>query len=312
MKKFSNLKIAINCMLVIMSTTVVAQQDAMFTHYMYNTLAVNPAYAGTRDALTVTALNRSQWVGFAGAPNTQTLTMHTPFKTKNVGLGLSVINDKIGPIRSTAFYADFAYMIKTGEKSKLSFGLKAGGSLFQANLNTLDLTNQSDVSFQNNTLSKVLPNFGFGMYYYREKFYAGISTPKLLQNNVKVATSAVAMKPEQRHFFFIMGTVFKLNDKLDLKPTTFIKVTEGAPIEADLTATFIINKKVLLGATFRTGDALAALVGYQINDQLLIGYSFDWSYGLQTMKYNGGSHEIMLRYDFHFKNKEKISSPRYF
>lgn len=312
MKKLSHLKILLNLLLGIFSITVFAQQDAMFTHYMYNTLAINPAYAGSRDALTVSALNRSQWVGFEGAPNTQTLTMHSPFKKEHIGLGLSFISDKIGPVKTTSFYADFAYILKTGEKSKLSFGIKGGGSLFQANLNSLGLSDQADASFQNSTQTSFLPNVGFGMYYYRERFYAGISSPKLLQNSLKINNSAVVLKTEQRHFFFIIGSVFKLNDNLDLKPTAFVKVTEGAPIEADLTTTFVLRKKVLLGATYRTGDAIAGLVGYQFSNQFLIGYAFDWSYGLQTFKYNRGSHEIMLRFDFMFIDKEKISSPRYF
>jgi type IX secretion system PorP/SprF family membrane protein len=312
MKKIITFKIGFFVLLGITGKSIFAQQDAMYTHYMYNTLAVNPAYAGTRDALTVTALNRSQWVGFDGAPNTQTLTIHTPFKRKNIGLGLSLINDKIGPIRTTSFYGDFAYIIKINDKSKLSLGLKGGASLFQANLSSLDLNSQNDVTFQNNTLSKLLPNFGFGMYYYRKQFYAGISSPKLLQNNLKIKSSSIVMKPEQKHYFFIIGSVFKLTKKLDFKPTALVKVTESAPIEVDLTGTFVLNKKLILGATYRTGDALAALLGFQINNQFMIGYSYDWSYGLKTFKYNGGSHEIMFRYDFSFKDKEKVSSPRYF
>jgi type IX secretion system PorP/SprF family membrane protein len=312
MKKHINLKALLSFLLALFSIYVFGQQDAMFTHYMYNTLAVNPAYAGSRDALTVTALNRSQWVGFAGAPNTQTFTMHTPVKSKNIGLGLSIITDKIGPLRTTSVYVDFAYSIKTGVKSKLAFGIKGGGSLYQANLSSLSLGNQSDEAFQGNTLSKLLPNFGFGLYYHMPRFYVGISTPQLMQNTISINNSPIVINPEQRHYFLIIGTVFKLTEKLEFKPTSYIKATAGAPIEADVTGTFIINQKLLLGANFRTGDALGPMLGYQINNQFLVSYSYDYSFGLQTGKYNGGSHEIMLRYDFIYKDKEKIRSPRYF
>ncbi|MDG1476380.1 MAG: type IX secretion system membrane protein PorP/SprF [Vicingaceae bacterium] len=293
-----------------------AQQEAMFTHYMFNTLAINPAYAGSRDALTVTALHRSQWVGFEGAPTTQTLTLHAPVMNEKIGLGLSVFNDKIGPLNTTAIYADFAYKIKVSEKGKLAFGLKGGINLLQGDLNTLQLEDGSDESFTNNIESDMLPNFGFGMYYSTSKWYVGLSTPKLLENTFgdNTSTTSTQVATEQRHYFLIAGTVFNLNKdgSLKLKPTTFVKVTNGAPLEADLTGMVIIKDKIELGAMFRTGDAAGLLVGYNFTEQLRFGYSFDWSYSNETFKYNNGSHEVMLRYDFIFKGKEKIRSPRYF
>jgi type IX secretion system PorP/SprF family membrane protein len=293
-----------------------AQQEAMFTHYMFNTLAINPAYAGSRDALTVTGLHRSQWVGFDGAPTTQTLTLHAPVFNDKIGLGLSVLNDKIGPLNTTAIYADFAYKIKISKKGKLAFGLKGGINLVQGDLNTLELGDANDASFTNNIESDLLPNFGFGMYYSTSKWYVGLSTPKLLENEFKNSTSTTtkAVAAEQRHYFLIAGTVFNLTSdgSLKLKPTTFIKLTNGAPLEADLTGMFIIKDKIELGAMFRTGDAAGLLVGYNFTDQLRFGYSFDWSYANTTFKYNNGSHEVMLRYDFIFNDKAKIRSPRYF
>jgi type IX secretion system PorP/SprF family membrane protein len=291
-----------------------AQQDAMFTHYMFNTLAVNPAYAGTRDALTVTALHRSQWVGFPGAPITQTITMHTPFLTKNIGLGLSIINDKIGPTNTTSMYVDFAYKIVFGTKGNLSFGLKGGMNVRNEGLSNLDLNTVNDPVFLNDLSSKLLPNFGFGMYYYNDKFYAGLSIPKLLENDyISNSTSGTTnLASEKRHYFLIAGYVFKLSESLDLKPTCFLKVTTGAPVEGDITASFIFNKKYWLGAMFRTGDATGILAGMNITDQFALGYSFDWSYTNTSMRYNGGSHELVLRYDFVFHNEQKIRSPRYF
>ena len=291
-----------------------AQQDAMYTHYMNNTLVVNPGYAGNRDAMTVTALHRSQWVDFKGAPITQTLTLHTPLKNKHIGVGFSVLNDKIGPINNTSVYVDFAYIMQITEKSKLALGLSAGMNILQASLTGLQLDQQNDIAFQNNINNHVTPNFGFGAYYYRERFYAGISVPNLLQNSYSVTAEpgATLIGKEQRHYFFIAGTMIPLADNLAFKPTTYIKVTPAAPVEADLTASFIIMKKLLGGAMFRTGDAFGGLVGLDLTSQFHIGYSYDWSYGLKTFKYNQGSHEIVLRYDFIFFDKKRIRSPRYF
>lgn len=290
-----------------------AQQDAMYTHYMNNTLVANPGYAGSRDALTVTGLHRSQWVDFKGAPITQTLTLHTPLKNKHIGVGLSVLNDKIGPINNTSIYGDFAYILQVSPKAKLALGLSAGMNILQASLQGIKLDEQTDAAFQDNINSHVTPNFGFGAYYYRDRFYVGLSIPNLLENNYAVQhTGNTLVGKEKRHYFFIAGTMLKLAENLSFKPTTYVKVTPGAPIEADLTASFILMKKLLVGAMFRTGDAFGALVGLDLTDQFHIGYSYDWSYGLQNFKYHQGSHEILLRYDFIFFDKKRIRSPRYF
>ena len=309
------LKIAIVLILACGWETVQAQQEPMYTHYMYNTLVINPGYAGSRDALSVTALHRSQWVNYKGAPIVQTLTMHAPLKNEHLGLGLSVTNDKIGPTNNTAVFADFAYIMKLNTKSKLALGLSAGVNIFQADLNSLQLNQQADPSFQNNISNKVNPNFGFGAYYSRERFYAGISIPNIIQNNylvVNLPNGSTWAGKEQRHYYFIAGTMIKLSDNLEFKPTTFVKVTPAAPIQADVTASFVIAKKLLLGVMYRTGDAFGGLIGLDVTSQFHVGYSFDYSYGVKTFKYNNGSHEIILRYDFNLSNKKQIRSPRYF
>lgn len=297
------------------AVSALAQQAPMYTHYMYNTLVVNPAYAGSREALTVTALHRSQWLDFKGAPMTQTLTLHAPIVNENLGLGLAVSNDKIGPTNTTAVFGQFAYILKLNEKSKLAFGLSGGVNIMQANLSELQLDDQNDPMFQANTRNQVKPNFGFGAYYSRERFYAGVSSPDLLQNDLAVVTLADGSQltsKSQRHYFFIAGAVFNLTPNLAFKPTTLVKVTAAAPIQADVTASFIIHQKLTLGAMYRSGDALGALLGVNLTDQLFLGYSFDWSYGIRTFKYNNGSHEIMLRYDFITQSKRQVHSPRYF
>lgn len=306
MKKITLLTVVI----LALSSSMRAQQDAMFTHYMYNTLWLNPAYAGTRDAFTVTGIYRSQWVGFDGAPIDQTLTMHSPLLNGKMGIGLSVLNDKIGPTKSTSIALDLDYQIRLDKKSKLSFGLKGLANMYSNNLNTLNLDNQNDLAFAQNT-KRTLPNVGSGIYYYRERFYVGISTPKLLENKLTTNSLGSASK-EQRHYFLILGTVFNLNKDIKLKPTCFVKATEAAPIEGDITASFLIKDKYSVGAMYRTGDAIGVLLGYNFTEQFTLGYSFDWSMANTTGKYNNGSHEIMLRYDLISKSKAKIKSPRFF
>lgn len=307
-------KLLFIALIVVSSFSLFGQQDAMFTHYMFNTLSVNPGYAGSRDALTVTALHRSQWVGFDGAPLTQTLTMHTPVFRDNIGVGFSIINDKIGPVNVTAMYLDYSYSIKVTEKSNLAFGLKGGLNIRRNNLANLDIIDQADQSFMYSQQSMLLPNFGFGLYYSSDRYYAGVSVPKLLKNDFETneVSGGTSFASEERHVFLIGGAVFDLNEDMKIKPTTFIKYTYGAPLEADLTGTLIFKDKFWGGLMFRTGDAVGLLFGVNIDEQLACGYSYDFSFGLNTGRYNSGSHEIMIVYDFIYKNKSKIRSPRYF
>lgn len=296
------------------SVALFAQQDAMFTHYMFNTLSVNPAYAGSRDALTITGLHRSQWVGFDGAPTTQTLTLHSPIYNENLGVGLSIVNDKIGPTNMTAVYGDFAYKLKINDKAKLAFGISGGLNIRQSGLTDVALDEDIDQSFTTDEESALLPNFGFGVYYSTDKYYIGVSTPKLLKNDFKTNSTegGTNLASEERHYFLIAGAVFDINHEFKIKPTTLVKVNEGSPIQVDLTATVIFQEKIWGGLMYRTGDAAGVMVGIYITPQLAAGYSFDWSFGNKTMEYNMGSHEIMLMYDLVYNSKAKIRSPRYF
>ena len=291
-----------------------AQQEAMYTHYMYNTLAVNPAYAGTRDALTVTALHRSQWVGFAGAPVTQTLTMHTPLRNKKIGIGVSIINDVIGPDRNTGFTVDYSYKLRINKEAQLALGLKAGLSLLKSNLASLDIDDVNDPVFSNDVTSKLLPNFGFGAYYYTDRYYVGLSVPRLLENNYDDNTieGSADLISQGKHYYFIAGANFDLTDEIQFRPTSLVKMSSTAPIEVDITAMFIYDNKFSLGIMGRSGDAVGILAGIMVLEQLEVGYSFDWSFANSTKVYNSGSHEIFVRYDFIYKNAARIHSPRYF
>lgn len=282
-----------------------AQQDPMFTQYMFNMLAVNPAYAGSADVLNLTALHRSQWVGIDGAPITQTVFAHTPISAKNMGLGLSMVHDQIGPIKQTMAYADYSYTLRLNKKAKLAFGLKGGLNFIQANLAEINIKNPNDELFLNGTGSKVLPNFGFGVYYHTERFYAGISSPKLVQFN-----SDLFAFDQRRHYFVTAGAVFDVNDEIKFKPTALVKVTEGAPLSVDLSANFLFNERFWVGLGHRFGDSFTAMIQYQFTQQFKVGYAYDLTIS-KLARYNSGSHEIMVSYDFNF-DKTKRLSPRYF
>lgn len=293
-----------------------AQQDPQFTHYMYNTISVNPAYAGSRGNLAIGGLYRNQWIGLAGAPVTQTVYLHSPFINQNNGIGLSVVNDRIGPINQTLAYADYAYHIKFTEKLKLALGLKAGLNFFQPsgikNLTTTDNASTAaiDAASVQNTIA---PNFGGGAYLYSEKFYFGISAPKLIKNKLPSYNSRsgkVENITETRHIFTILGFVLPLNDMVKLKPTFLSKITENAPMSIDATTEFLFNDKFSLGLGYRHTDALAALIGFNFTPQLKAGISYDYNLS-RLNNYNSGSIEIMLLYDL-FRKMDKIKSPRYF
>ena len=288
-----------------------AQQDAMYTHYSFNMLSINPAYAGSREVLTLTTLHRSQWIGFEGAPVTDNFTIHAPLFKHKMGIGLSALNDKIGPVNNTSFNASYAYKIKFKVGGQLSMGINGGINLLQANLVGLVATNSNDVTIANNTRNQLTPNFGVGFYFTRKKYFLGFSSPKLIKNKID-PTAPSGLSLERRHFYLTGGIVLKMSEAISFRPTLLVKMTQAAPVQTDLTALFIFNKVVEIGGMYRTGDAVGLLLGYNFENNLRVGYSFDWSYGVQTSRVNAGSHELMLRYDFISKTKKRIVSPRYF
>lgn len=286
-----------------------AQQDPLYSQYMFNTLAFNPAYAGSADVFTVMALSRHQWVGFEGAPATQTVLAHSPLKAENLALGFSAINDKIGPSHQTSAYGDFAYRVRTGTDTRLSFGLKGGVNVYQADLGSLTSVEVDPAKV--NVSSQLLPNFGFGLYWHSPRYYLGASAPKLLENKLDAVNgTVVTTTSEARHYFLIGGYVFDLSRDIKFKPSFMFRAVEGAPFSLDVNANFLLRERIWFGAMYRLGNAFGAMGQYQVNDQFRIGYAFD----LTTTRigaYNAGTHEIMLSYDFRFV-KGRTISPRYF
>lgn len=291
-----------------------AQQDAQFTQYMYNAISVNPAYAGTKDGGTLFLLNRSQWVGLEGAPKSTNVSFHTPIKRSNVGLGLSVINDKIGPSDESNISIDFSYTILTSHTYKLSFGLKASGNLLNIDFNKLNQYSDNDYSFETNIDNKFSPNVGVGMYLYSDKSYVGISVPNLLETKHfdKYANegSDSFIAKERLHYYLIAGYVFDLNSNVKFKPAILTKIVEGAPLQLDISGNFLINEKFTAGIAYRWDISVSALLGFQASDSFFIGYGYDLE-TTRLARYNSGSHEIFLRYDL-FNRFGRIVSPRFF
>ncbi|WKZ65421.1 MAG: type IX secretion system membrane protein PorP/SprF [Flavobacteriales bacterium] len=286
-----------------------AQQDPLYSQYMFNTLAVNPGYAGSADIFTVMALSRHQWVGFTGAPATQTVLAHTPLPARSMAMGLSLLNDKVGPTRQTGGYVDFAYRIRTGKSSRLAFGLKGGANLYQADLASLSSVDpdQANVSIA----GKALPNFGFGLYWHGPRFYAGLSAPKLLENDIDAVQAAgIVTAAERRHYFLVGGYVIDIDRSTRFRPSVMVRMVNGAPLSIDLNANFLFRDRIWLGGMYRVGNSFGLLGQYQVNDQFRIGYAFDLT-TTSIGAYNGGTHEVMLNYDLRFFTGRTVS-PRYF
>lgn len=295
-----------------------AQQDAQYTQYMYNTMTVNPGYAGSRGQLSIAGLYRSQWVGLDGAPNTFTLNLHSPIRNSKLGYGVSIVNDEIGDgtVQETYLDAMVSYTIDVSRDAKLSFGLKAGGNLLS--LDFIKLRNfDNEVVRTDNIDSRFSPNFGLGMYYHTNNFYAGLSAPNLLQtdyfDNTNRDASAVQFVSQERiNFYFITGYVFDLNGNIKFKPALLTKVVGGAPLQVDLSANFMFNDKFTFGAAYRWDAAVSALVGFQISEQFMLGLAYDReTTELGGTQFNDGSFELFLRFEL-VRSFQRLVSPRFF
>ncbi|WP_062054735.1 PorP/SprF family type IX secretion system membrane protein [Aquimarina longa] len=312
--------IIVTALLSIVFYTSNAQQDAQYTQYMYNTVSVNPAYAGSRGVLSITGLHRSQWVGLEGAPRTQTLTLNTPLgDTERLGLGLSIINDEIGPTDETYFDIDFSYTIPTSEKGKLSLGIKAGGHLLNVDFQRLSRLNGNDALFESNVDNKFSPNVGIGVYYHTNKFYFGLSAPNLLETDhfdestTRTNSNATSFLAEERvNYYMIAGKVFDLSDTIKFKPAVLGKLVFGAPLQVDVSANFLLYERLTLGAAYRWSAAFSGIVGFQISDGLMIGFAYDREITeLGQTQFNDGSYEVMLRFEL-FKKYNRMLTPRFF
>ncbi|MDY8135334.1 type IX secretion system membrane protein PorP/SprF [Aquimarina sp. 2201CG5-10] len=297
-----------------------AQQDAQYTQYMFNTISVNPAYAGSRGVMSIMGLHRSQWVGLDGAPRTQTLTINTPLGDNNrVGLGLSVVNDEIGPTDETYIGIDFSYTIPVSDEGRLSFGIKGGGHLLNVDLQRLSRFNQNDALFASNIDNKFSPQVGIGVYYHSKKFYLGLSAPNLLETDhfddsaISSSSQAISFLAEERiNYYGIAGYVFDINDDLKFKPAVLSKLVFGAPLQVDISANFLAYDRLTLGVAYRWSAAVSAMAGFQISDSMMIGFAYDReTTELGNTLFNDGSYEVMLRFEL-FRKYNRLLTPRFF
>lgn len=304
-------KAILGSLLTLFISTVSAQQDAMVSQYMFNGLFLNPGYAGSHPYFSSTAMHRTQWVNFEGAPRTSSLAIDGPLQKDKMGLGLLIVNDKIGVTQQTDIYANYAYKIKVAE-GNLAFGLKAGVSAYCARLSDLTVWDEADGAFAGDRSSRWLPKFGFGAYYYSQKAYAGFSIPTLVAYDPGRDFSFDIEKSAslRRHYYFNTGYVIDISPLVKLKPSLLVKYVSAAPVQADLNMNVLLYDALWLGASYRTGDAIAAIGEYQVTPRLRIGYTYDFTTSIMN-RYSNGTHEIIIGYDLR-NEKVKMKTPRYF
>lgn len=301
-------KIFIACTVVLSVMQANAQQDAMYSQYMFNYLLVNPGYVGSRDVLSATAMYRTQWTNVEGAPKTFTLSADMPIANERMGLGLTVFNDKIGVEGNTGVYGSYAYRVRLTQKGTLSFGANLGFTQYSADLAKVVTGQSSDPAFSGN-IREMNPNFGFGMFYSTDKFYLSVALPHVLENKLGDLAN-LGQSEMKRHYFFGAGYVIPVSPNVTLKPSTLVKVVEGAPIQGDFNLNAWYVDKIGLGVSYRTGDAFVGMLEFQATTGLRFGYSYDIT-TTRLARYGGGTHEIMVRYEF-ATLKKKIVTPRYF
>ncbi len=307
-QKSSFIKSLILVFITLVSINVCAQQDPQYTQYMYNTMSVNPGYAGQREVLSATALYRTQWVGIDGAPKTVTFGIHSPLENNRLGLGLNIVSDQIGPAVETTMDANFSYTIPvdTFGETELSFGIKGGLHVLDTDWSK-GIYRNPDAAFNEN-VNLISPTLGAGLYLHSNSWYVGLAIPNFLNTN-HYDDFQESLATERMHYFLIGGYVFDVSNDLKLKPAFLAKAVKGAPMIADLSINALIKESLTLGLAYRWDDAVSGLVGFQISDGLYIGYAYDVT-TTNLNNYNSGSHEIMLR--FELRSAGKILSPRFF
>lgn len=300
MKKFTI--ILLSCLAI----SLHGQQDPQYTQYMYNMNIMNPAYAGSTESLSFGLLYRNQWTQIDGAPETGTFFGHAPIGN-NLGLGLSVIADQLGPVRETNAYADISYTLTLGGEHKLAFGLKAGATFHDIGLSNIALIDPNDPFFQN--INQTTPNIGAGAFYYTDKYYLSVSVPNML-SSVHLSQNGNQIGSETQHYFVSGGYVFDLSENTELKPSFLVKSAFNAPTSFDVNLNARFFKKFEIGASYRLDDSFSGLVNFAVTPTLRIGYAYD-AVSSEINAFAPASHEVMLLFDLNF-SKRASRSPRYF
>jgi type IX secretion system PorP/SprF family membrane protein len=290
------------------NTAMQAQQDSQYTQYMYNTVIINPAYAGSREKLSLTNLYRAQWVGLEGAPTTINLALDSPIGA-GLGLGINVLNDRIGPSDESNLAANLSYYIVLNDVYNLYFGIRGSVNLLNVDLNKLNIEYTQDPDLINID-NKLSPNVGAGLYLQSENSYLGISVPNFLETT-HYKDSQTSIAKEKQHFYLMAGYVFDLSYNFKFKPAAMVKILTSSPTQVDLSANFLYNEKFTFGLGYRLGTAMSALAGFQVSDKILIGYAYDQNTS-NLGQYTSGSHELLLRFDLANYRKTNRSSFRFF
>lgn len=294
LKRFYNCTFLFVAIFLLCNSKICAQQDAQYTQYMYNTITINPAYTGARGTLSILALYRNQWLGIDGAPETFNLSIDSPIgQDKKSGIGLEFIADKIGPSNTNTIAANYSYLISLRDHLNFSFGLKAGVTSLNLDTDKLNIYDPNGLNL--NLTDYTIPVVGLGIYLYSRKWYMGLSIPNLLEtkhyDETKISTAT-----EKIHLYLLGGYVFDLSSQVKLKPIGLFKAVVGAPVSVDISVNTILSDMVTLGLGYRWDAAVSALVGFQINDNIMIGYAYDYP-TTELNHYNSGSHEIFLRFE---------------
>lgn len=297
------------------ATFAYSQQEPVFTNYLAAPNVYNPAFAGSQDALNVTFLSRAQWVGIEGAPRSYFVSAHSPIEDKNIGVGLSFVGDQIGFEKYNNLFVDFSYVLPVNATSVIRFGLKAGGSFYSVNFADAQLNNGSDYEFNNGIDNQFLPNAGFGVYWQSDKYFAGASIPRLLQSEIEgvsdTSGTASRISTNDRHIMLMGGASFEVSPDITLKPSLMVRMVGGSPLSADVNVNAVFYDRLWFGVMYRLEEAVGASIGFQLNEQFRVGYSYDAPMFNMNYTTHSGSHEVMLTYDFVF-TKGKVTSPRYF
>lgn len=309
MKKFYKILFASTALLFCSSNEVQAQQDAMYTQYMFNPMAINPAYAGSREAISAVLHHRSQWVGFDGAPSTQTLAVHSPIGETGLATGVNMSLDRIGAFSNMMAFGTVAYHLKLGP-GKLSFGIRGGVYNSRLDNNKLTFQSQGDATNQGGIVSSAVPSFDAGLYYYTNNWFVGASANHITKHNFQFENVPTANATFlERHYTLMGGTAIEMNENIVLKPSARVQYVGGAPLSFDANFSVLLKKKLWLGASYRFNSSVALIAEYNITPALRLGYAFDLS-TTQLISHNNGSHEVFIGYDFRLKGKG-IVSPRY-
>lgn len=280
---------------------VQAQQEPQYTNYMFNTQSNNPAYAGSKSKGSATLLTRLQWVGLEGAPRSTSFTFQSPLPRTNMGLGLAVVSDQTGPAQDLTVNAQYGYHVAINKTNRISFGLGLGFYNYRNSLDQVEINTASDKAFANAYKSNFQPNIGVGLYYYGGKLTLGASAPNLLAASLSPTPTSITTGLRQ-HFFFLANYIIPINEEVNFRPGIGEKIVVGAPPSTDITAQFTYSDIVIVGTSYRIGDAISALIAVQATQEILVGYSYDYSTS-KLNQFNKGSHEIFVTYQFKFPKK---------